>query len=579
MIEAKYKISLTDHTKKAFKAIGRGLNKTRKAVFSLKTGFVSAAGITGLGFLIKRSLDATDKLGKVSSKLGVTSEELQRFRYAARLAGVEQRTLDMGLQRFTRRVGEAAQGTGEAKQALKDMGIELKSSNGRILSATSLLSQVADALKNTTDPAERLRLAFKLFDSEGVAMVNMLKDGSKAFKDTIKEADTLGMVLSNEAVQGVEAANNAIFRLSNFITTVFHQVVAKLAPLIETLSDKFREWTAGMVKNGGGIKKVSQSIARSIINMAIKIIEAFVSMGNGLIDFNNKLHSILPTWAGGLRPVDEVLKDIEKTKERLNKPFFGRSGASIEKRLKKELEELNKELGLVKTRTISARFNMDNFIDSLKSAIPEIEKLTKETEDLFTLTMPTEKTIWDHMTDGFLKYKKTVTNGSLTIASITEAAMKKTEDAIVDMLMGIKSDFKAMARSIMADVIRMQVRENITKPLSNMFSNLFKPNSGNFMVDGIGVSGFAGGGFTGSGARSGGIDGQGGFAAILHPNETVIDHTRGGGANATTINVTYSPQINALDPRTAASVIAQNAQTIVGVIRQAFNRNGQAVAL
>lgn len=46
-----------------------------------------------------------------------------------------------------------------------------------------------------------------------------------------------------------------------------------------------------------------------------------------------------------------------------------------------------------------------------------------------------------------------------------------------------------------------------------------------------------------------------------------------------TINVTYSPQINALDPRTAATVIAQNAPTIVGVIRQAFNRNGQAVAL
>jgi hypothetical protein len=41
--------------------------------------------------------------------------------------------------------------------------------------------------------------------------------------------------------------------------------------------------------------------------------------------------------------------------------------------------------------------------------------------------------------------------------------------------------------------------------------------------------GFEGGGHTGSGSRSGGVDGRGGFPAILHPNETVIDHTKPGG--------------------------------------------------
>jgi hypothetical protein len=35
-----------------------------------------------------------------------------------------------------------------------------------------------------------------------------------------------------------------------------------------------------------------------------------------------------------------------------------------------------------------------------------------------------------------------------------------------------------------------------------------------------------GGGFTGWGARAGGIDGKGGFPAIMHPQETVIDHTK-----------------------------------------------------
>ena len=47
---------------------------------------------------------------------------------------------------------------------------------------------------------------------------------------------------------------------------------------------------------------------------------------------------------------------------------------------------------------------------------------------------------------------------------------------------------------------------------------------------------FEGGGFTGSGSRSGGIDGRGGFAAILHPNESVIDHTKQNAGGVTIIN-------------------------------------------
>jgi len=52
---------------------------------------------------------------------------------------------------------------------------------------------------------------------------------------------------------------------------------------------------------------------------------------------------------------------------------------------------------------------------------------------------------------------------------------------------------------------------------------------------------FAGGGYTGDGSRSGGVDGMGGFMAVMHPQETVIDHTRGqsagGGSNVTNINI------------------------------------------
>jgi hypothetical protein len=50
------------------------------------------------------------------------------------------------------------------------------------------------------------------------------------------------------------------------------------------------------------------------------------------------------------------------------------------------------------------------------------------------------------------------------------------------------------------------------------------------------VASFEGGGFTGRGARSGGMDGRGGFLAMLHPNERITDMHNGGGSGITIIN-------------------------------------------
>lgn len=48
---------------------------------------------------------------------------------------------------------------------------------------------------------------------------------------------------------------------------------------------------------------------------------------------------------------------------------------------------------------------------------------------------------------------------------------------------------------------------------------------------------FSGGGYTWSGPRSGGIDGEGGRLGILHPHETVVDHTSGQGSPGMSLNM------------------------------------------
>src|ERR671919_3064798 len=63
----------------------------------------------GLGALIDRSISAADAIGKTADKIGVGVEALQELRFAAKASGVEQQTLDMALQRFTRRAVEAVE--------------------------------------------------------------------------------------------------------------------------------------------------------------------------------------------------------------------------------------------------------------------------------------------------------------------------------------------------------------------------------------------------------------------------------------------------------------------------------------
>jgi hypothetical protein len=120
---------------------------TRRQAGLLRTGIrtlggalLGAATVGGLGALIDRSISAADAIGKTADKIGVGVEALQELRVAAKASGIEQHTLDMALQRFTRRAAEAAQGTGEAN-ALAQMGIALRDQSGNLRRSEDLLGK------------------------------------------------------------------------------------------------------------------------------------------------------------------------------------------------------------------------------------------------------------------------------------------------------------------------------------------------------------------------------------------------------------------------------------------------------
>src|SRR5262245_58277785 len=111
--------------------LGRQAELLRTGIRTLGGALIGVTTVGGLAAIVDRSISAANAIGKTADKIGVGVEALQELRFAAKASGVEQQTLDMALQHFTRRAAEAAQGTGEAKDALAQMGVALRDQSGK----------------------------------------------------------------------------------------------------------------------------------------------------------------------------------------------------------------------------------------------------------------------------------------------------------------------------------------------------------------------------------------------------------------------------------------------------------------
>ena len=277
-------IKAVDKTKRSFRAVTMGLNAIKKVAFSMQTALI-ALGVAGFGFLIKKSLESTDALGKMADKIGIGTAELGGLRHAAELTGIASNTLDMGLQRMVRRISEAAAGSGEAKAALIELGLSADALNK--LAPDQQFKAIADAMAGVTQQGEKVRLAMRLFDSEGVALVNTLKGGSAAIIEMEKEAERLGFRFERGLVKGVEKANDSITVLSNYVTNVFNRAVAQLAPAIESVTKSLMGWIELKVSGAGGPAKLAISIADSVLGASETVLTAFRGMTQGIFDFVN----------------------------------------------------------------------------------------------------------------------------------------------------------------------------------------------------------------------------------------------------------------------------------------------------
>lgn len=119
---------------------------------------------------------------------------------------------------------------------------------------------------------------------------------------------------------------------------------------------------------------------------------------------------------------------------------------------------------------------------------------------------------------------------------------------------------------LIRDLVRLAIQKAVIEPAANAFTG--------FVAGALGS--YDGGGYTGMGSRSGGLDGKGGFMAMLHPNETVIDHSKGQGMGGVTVVQTFNISSNA--DHQAVMMLRAEARRIkeetVAAVSERANRGG-----
>lgn len=233
-----------DQAAKSGRAIEQHLNRARSAATAL-AGFWAGSEIVGAG---KRALEYASSLGEVAQQLGITTKDLQEYRYAASQAGVSQEEMDKGLAKLTRTIGEAKAGSKAQVAVFRELGLSIEDANGRVYTAGEMIPKIADALEKIKDPASRARIEVDLFGKAGQKLDTLLSGGSKAINNLRDAAQRLGLVLSDEQIQKADETADRLADVKQVLEANIAGVVADNAQAILTLANALAQAAAQSAK-------------------------------------------------------------------------------------------------------------------------------------------------------------------------------------------------------------------------------------------------------------------------------------------------------------------------------------------
>lgn len=256
------------------KAVGNKLQEAGQKVteFGEKLAPISgAAGALG-GALVKMGYDAVtnaDELNTLSKQTGISVEQLQKMQYASDLVDVSVEDITGALKKMKPKMTDG-------NKTFEKLGISVKKSDGSLRGAEAVFYDAIGALSKISNETERDQLAMELFGKSADSLAGIIDDGGASMKAYGEEAESMGLILSQDTVDSLNETNDTIDKMKGNLAGTMAQIGADvgsvLAPALEMASEvigqitaKLRELTPAQTETILKIVGVVAALAPAII--------------------------------------------------------------------------------------------------------------------------------------------------------------------------------------------------------------------------------------------------------------------------------------------------------------------------
>ena len=209
--------------------------------------------------------------------------------------------------------------------------------------------------------------------------------------------------------------------------------------------------TTAMTELKDNVGQLLQPIGSEFQDTFTKIVEAINPAIKSFVEFTNKLK---------IQSVEAQIKELEKT---LNRGFkIKKPGGLITGGIPFEVDEKEKE-------SIKQKINLLKEQLGVLTGIKEEQKMIVEVTEELSFGQE----VFISLRNGAQEYLKSIQDVSKQMQDAFVNAFKGMEDALVQFVLTGKLNFKDLARSIIADITRIVVRQQLMTPLLGGINSLF----------------------------------------------------------------------------------------------------------